>query len=81
VLYERITLVAKEGYQRITIDNRICYSEATQTLPLNDDRWVVKVKSKTGLTHEDRWMFRHRHRPVKLCSKYSMGINLMKTGR
>lgn len=78
VFYERITLVAKEGDQRITIDNRIRYSDATQTLPLNDDRWVVEVKSKTGLTHEDRWMFRHGRRPVKQCSKYSMGINLMK---
>ena len=81
VYYDRITLVAKQGDQRITIDNGIAFSE-NQHLPrhyLNNNCWIVEVKSSTGRTEADRWLLRNRHRHTALCSKYGMGISILKT--
>lgn len=83
--YHRITLVSKQGQERITIDNRIQYSapfSATPTQPpaqeLDPNKWVVEVKSERGRTATDRFLFSLRERPVSQCSKYCMGINLLK---
>ncbi|NLV96892.1 MAG: polyphosphate polymerase domain-containing protein [Desulfovibrionales bacterium] len=80
VHYNRLTLVAKDSNERITVDNGIAFSvtNTDQQYYLNDDRWVVEVKSFTGRTNMDRWMLRHGHRPMSKCSKYCMGINLLK---
>ena len=84
--YYRITLVAKTGDMRITIDNRIYFhqaarqssSQANSKLALNNDKWIIEVKSSTGRTELDRWMFQNLSRAVSLCSKYGMGISLLK---
>lgn len=81
--YHRITLVAKTGDMRITIDNRIYFTDANKQsnsckIPLNNNKWVVEVKSPTGRTELDRWLFQNISRPVSLCSKYGMGISLLK---
>lgn len=80
VYYKRITLVAKGGSERITIDNRVAFSDIDQSqlLYLNNERWIVEIKSSTGRTAMDRWMLRSGQRPLAKCSKYGMGINLIK---
>lgn len=80
--YERITLVSIVGEERITIDNKIRFLNAGQpeseSVSLNDQRWIVEVKSSTGRSHMDRWMLKKGWRSIALCSKYCMGLNLMR---
>lgn len=76
--YIRSTLVAKQGAERITIDNEIGFygSQGAEYLPA--DRFVVELKSALGRSVADRWLWRHQAHPVKRCSKYGMGVNLLK---
>lgn len=84
--YHRITLVSKTEDSRITMDNGIYFIDSKETSPatkksktyLNNDKWVIEVKSPSGRTDIDRWLFQNKSRPVSLCSKYAMGINLLK---
>lgn len=77
VEYQRITLVAKEGGERLTIDNQIRYvgPQGIQNLPI--DYYVLEVKSALGRSAVDRWLRRHQIHPVQRCSKYCMGLNLL----
>lgn len=84
--YYRMTLVSKTKDCRITMDNSIYFVDSKVVLPatkeskfyLNNDKWVIEVKSPSGRTDIDRWLFQNKSRPVSLCSKYAMGINLLK---
>lgn len=83
--YHRLTLVSKRDNKRITLDNGIYFldeslpKEAQTPHYLNNKRWIIEVKSSLGRTAVDRWLARHRRRPVSACSKYGMGISLLKT--
>lgn len=79
VYYERITLSAKNKNERITIDQHIAFASPDQATPLhlNDQRWVVEIKSLTGRTAADHWLLKNRQRQVGKCSKYGMGITLL----
>lgn len=81
--YRRITLVAKQGAERITIDNGIYCNESDQDegaalREFNENMWIVEVKSASGRTAVDRLLLRRRQRPVSLCSKYGMGVSLLR---
>lgn len=80
VHYQRMTLSSKNTNERITIDNGIAFSSSDSTTPhhLNDKRWVVEIKSATGRTAADLWLLKNKHRAVSKCSKYGMGITLLK---
>lgn len=78
VNYDRITLVAKAGAERITIDSRLSFSDGDQSVSLRDSKWVVEVKSHTGVSDVDRWLFANGIRPVPRCSKYCMAVSLLK---
>lgn len=76
--YQRTTLVARQGAQRITLDNQVSFNCSHTQRCLPADRYIVEVKSTTGQSPADRWLQRHQSHPVQRCSKYSMGINLLK---
>ncbi len=84
-----MTLVSKTEDCRITMDNAIYFMDSKVTLPtnkkskiyLNNDKWIIEVKSSSGRTNIDRWLFQNKSRPISLCSKYAMGINLLKLAR
>jgi|SRR5690625_582852 len=78
VTYQRITLVDKQGGERITIDNQIQFfgTQAKQSLPA--DHYVIEVKSALGRSPVDRWLRQQQKHPVQRCSKYCMGLNLLK---
>lgn len=75
--YQRSTLVARQGVQRITIDNHVSFYSGQARRILPSDRYIVEVKSTTGRSRADRWLQRNQCRPVGRCSKYSMGVNLL----
>lgn len=78
VHYHRMTLVAKGGAERITVDSRLSFSDGEQSVSLRDSKWVVEVKSHSGASDVDRWLFANGSRPVPQCSKYCMAISLLK---
>lgn len=76
--YYRATLVAKAGSGRITLDNGLYFFDDTTQTQLNKDRWIVEVKSATKRTAVDLWLASQGIRPTVACSKYGMGISLLK---
>lgn len=77
VQYQRITLVAKEGAERLTLDNQIHFVGPQGQQHLPQDYYVLEVKSALGRSAADRWLHRHQLHPIQRCSKYSMGLNLL----
>jgi len=75
--YQRTTLVARENSERITIDHGIQFVEPDRHHALAKTAYVVEVKSENGRSNADLWLLRNGHRPLKACSKYGMGINIL----
>lgn len=78
VNYRRITLVGKQAAERITIDSRLRFTHGDHQAELPADRYIIEVKSAHGRSRADRWLMHHGSRPVRRCSKYSMGTNLLR---
>lgn len=79
--YNRMTLVSRQGSQRVTIDNPLTFIGRQHSRRLRPDRWIVEVKSRTGVSDLDRWLYLNNCRPVSACSKYCMGVSLMEKPR
>lgn len=75
--YQRATLVSRNDVQRITIDSQVRFLAGQREQGLPDNRYIVEVKSVTGRSPADRWLLQNSNRPVRRCSKYSMGVNLL----
>jgi len=78
--YVRITLVAKEGRERMTIDNGLCFFAGLSTLPVGGEVFIVEAKSANGNGVADRILRRLHQHPTKHCSKYCAGTALLATG-
>lgn len=76
--YVRSTLVAKHGAERITIDNQVQFFSPGGSEHLPADIFILELKSELGRCAADKWLWRHQVHPVKRCSKYGMGVNLLK---
>jgi hypothetical protein len=78
--YRRITLVAKEGGERMTIDNGLHFMNKTTARSVSDDIFIVETKSANGNGIADKILRSlHRH-PTKHCSKYCAGTAILQTG-
>lgn len=78
VHYDRITLISRVGGERITIDSSLSFSDGAQRASLPDSKWLIEIKSRSGVSSVDRWLFRNGHRPVPRCSKYCIGVSMLK---
>ncbi|CAB1275350.1 VTC domain-containing protein [Candidatus Nitrosacidococcus tergens] len=76
--YQRLTLVSKQSVERITVDHQLLFTFEQQEDNLPYNRYIIEVKSTTGRSSVDRWLQHNHHRPVSKCSKYSIGVNLLK---
>ncbi|CAM5783376.1 hypothetical protein CCAE64S_01144 [Castellaniella caeni] len=76
--YERCTLVARTGVERITIDGSLCFFDQHRRHPAPADRWIIEIKSDHRLPAIAHWMFQHHQRAIAHCSKYGMGAHLLK---
>lgn len=74
VNYERITLVAKEGKERLTIDRNIYFRDGEEEYRVDEDYFIVETKSAKGNGRSDKIMRRLHHHPSKFCSKYCIGL-------
>lgn len=80
--YRRITLVAKEGGERMTIDTGIRFAaEASGDQDGNacrtgDQVFIVETKSSNGHGIADAILRRHHQHPTGGCSKYCVGMSV-----
>lgn len=77
VSYQRSTLVAKSGGERITLDRGLRFQSAERAESLPEGLWVVEVKSGSGWSNVDRIMVKMGLRASELCSKYCVGLALV----
>lgn len=75
--YRRITLVAREGGERLTIDSSIRFLGAGADAPRpDDDVFIVETKSANGNGLADAVLRRLHQHPTSGCSKYCVGMSL-----
>ncbi|MEH6826166.1 MAG: polyphosphate polymerase domain-containing protein [Motiliproteus sp.] len=72
--YKRITLVAKSGGERMTIDTDLQFSSADKSIQISPDVFIVETKSALGRGIADVIFRKVHERPIKRCSKYCVGM-------
>lgn len=78
--YVRMTLVAKEGGERMTIDSGLQFFSAGSAHAISEDRFILETKSARGNGIADRILRALHQHPVKHCSKYCTGIAILNPG-
>ena len=77
IRYRRVTLAAKNGGERITIDTDLVFSGAGGSCPINDSLFIIETKSANGNGIADKVLrLLHQH-PTANCSKYCIGTALL----
>ena len=74
VRYRRITLVARTGGERMTIDTDLRFSTPAATLATGSNVFIVETKSTNGRGFADLLLRAAHERPTKRCSKYCIGM-------
>jgi len=72
--YQRITLVAKDGGERMTIDCGLVFSGADRSRSIDGNTFVVETKSANGNGIADKILRGLHQHPTKRCSKYCVGM-------
>ncbi len=72
--YRRITLVARQGGERMTIDCNIVFSGSERTHATGDELFIVETKSANGNGIADKVLRALHQHPTKGCSKYCIGM-------
>jgi VTC domain len=74
--YQRLTLVAKEGGERMTIDGGIRFHAGAEVCSTEGDVFVVETKSASGNGIADKVLRSLHQHPTNGCSKYCVGMSL-----
>ncbi|WP_170415625.1 polyphosphate polymerase domain-containing protein [Ruegeria atlantica] len=72
--YERITLVAKEGGERMTIDTSLHFEAGGVSRAVQPDMFIIETKSARGNGIADKILRELHLHPTKRCSKYCIGM-------
>ncbi len=72
--YTRITLVAKSGGERMTIDTDLQFRSSGKSVHVGSDIFIVETKSALGRGIADLSFRKVHERPAKRCSKYCIGM-------
>jgi VTC domain len=72
--YERITLVAKEGGERMTIDTGMGFAAGNTTRDVSPEMFIVETKSARGNGIADKILRGLHLHPTGRCSKYCIGM-------
>lgn len=75
--YQRMTLVAKQGGERMTIDGQLQFFADGRIGKMPGNRLIVEAKSVKGNGIADKILRRLYLQPTKRCSKYCTGIAFM----
>jgi hypothetical protein len=74
VRYKRITLVAREGGERMTIDTDLHFTSQDRAFGTGTEVFIVETKSANGRGQADLLLRNRRERPMRRCSKYCIGM-------
>ncbi len=72
--YDRITLVAKDGGERMTIDTGLRFSTDRMTCDVAPDMFIIETKSARGNGIADKILRGLHLHPTPRCSKYCIGM-------
>ena len=72
--YRRITLVARAGGERMTIDTDLHFSAGGRTVSTGSEVFILETKSENGRGIADQVLRAGRQRPTRRCSKYCIGL-------
>ena len=72
--YQRITLVAKNGGERMTIDFSLLFSKADKSCSIDENTFIVETKSANGNGIADKILRTLHQHPTKRCSKYCVAM-------
>ena len=78
--YQRMTLVGKDGGERMTIDNGIRFFMAGGECHVDPALFIIEAKSAKGNGAADRILRRLHQHPTKHVSKYCTGLATMREG-
>lgn len=74
VRYQRMTLVARAGGERMTIDTDLRFQSEDRTFASGTGVFIVETKSTNGRGLADRLLRTKGERPTRRCSKYCIGM-------
>jgi hypothetical protein len=74
--YRRVTLVAREGGERMTIDTAIQFDAQGVQRDTGDDVFIVETKSSNGNGLADAILRSLHQHPTNGCSKYCVGMSV-----
>ncbi len=72
--YQRITLVDREGGERLTIDTNLRFSADCCSRAVQDDMFIIETKSARGNGIADKVLRGLHVQPTKRVSKYCIGM-------
>lgn len=75
--YRRVTLVAREGGERMTIDSDIRFLAGPDDFGPEPGVFIVEAKSAHGHGLADAILRRHHQHPTNACSKYCVGLSVV----
>jgi hypothetical protein len=75
--YVRMTLVAKEGGERMTIDSGMRFFAPGSSHAIDDEHFILETKSANANGIADRILRAMHQHPTKHCSKYCTGIAIL----
>ncbi len=74
VRYQRMTLVARSGGERVTIDTDLQFQSEQSHFSAGTAVFIVETKSANGRGVADRLLRQAGERPTRRCSKYCIGM-------
>lgn len=74
MVYKRITLVARAGGERMTIDTRMAFRAANVERAAAPDIFILETKSARGNGLADKILRAEHLHPTRSCSKYCIGM-------
>ena len=74
VRYQRMTLVAQAGGERMTIDTDLRFQSEDRAFSTGTGVFIVETKSANGRGLADRLLRTQGERPTRRCSKYCIGM-------
>lgn len=75
--YQRMTLVARCGGERMTIDRGLVFSGASGSHAIDDDVFIIETKSANANGIADKILRSLHQHPTRHCSKYCVGMALL----
>ncbi|MDX1253135.1 MAG: polyphosphate polymerase domain-containing protein [Gammaproteobacteria bacterium] len=78
VFYQRVTLVAKDGGERMTIDFNLAFSGTDISHAVDENTFIVETKSANGNGIADKILRGLHQHPTKRCSKYCVGMAILR---